>query len=62
MPTFSLTLFPPHEPHPRVREGSSLKLYTSPMAPWELGMLMSTLPVESLRLYFFILSRFSGRV
>lgn len=30
----------PQEPHPRVREGSRWKLYRSPMAPWEAGVLI----------------------
>ena len=38
-PTFSLTELPPQEPQPSVREGASLKLYRSPMPPWEEGVL-----------------------
>ena len=37
-PTFSLTELPPQEPQPSVREGASLKLYRSPMPPWEEGV------------------------
>ena len=38
MPTFSETELPPQEPQPSVREGASLKLYRSPMPPWEDGV------------------------
>ena len=37
-PTFSDTELPPQEPQPSVREGASLKLYRSPMPPWEAGV------------------------
>ena len=37
-PTFSETELPPQEPQPRVREGASLKLYRSPIPPWEEGV------------------------
>ena len=37
-PTFSETELPPQEPQPRVREGVSMKLYKSPMPPWEEGV------------------------
>ncbi len=37
-PTFSDTELPPQEPHPSVREGASLKLYKSPIPPWEEGV------------------------
>ena len=40
MPTFSETELPPQEPHPSVRDGVSLKLYRSPMPPWEEGVLI----------------------
>ena len=40
-PTFSETEFPPQEPQPRVSDGVSLKLYRSPMPPWEDGVLMT---------------------
>jgi hypothetical protein len=36
------TELPPQEPQPRVSDGSSLKLYRSPIAPWEEGVLIST--------------------
>src|SRR5699024_1611094 len=41
-PTFSDTEFPPHEPHPSVSDGASLKLYRSPIPPWEEGVLIRT--------------------
>ena len=41
MPTFSETELPPHVPQPSVSEGVVLKLYKSPMAPCEDGVLMS---------------------
>ena len=44
-PTFSDTEFPPHDPHPSVSEGSSLKLNTSPIAPKEAGIFIRVLPV-----------------
>ena len=39
-PTFSETELPPQEPQPSVREGASLKLYRSPIPPWEEGVLI----------------------
>ena len=44
-PIFSLTEFPPQEPQPNVKEGGNLKLYTSPIAPWEDGILIKVRPV-----------------
>jgi len=38
-PTFSDTELPPQEPQPKVRDGAMLKLYKSPMPPWEEGVL-----------------------
>ena len=38
MPTFSLTELPPHVPQPSVSEGSSLKLYRSPIPPCDEGV------------------------
>ena len=37
-PTFSDTELPPQDPHPSVRDGASLKLYKSPIPPWEEGV------------------------
>src|SRR5699024_1102027 len=39
-PTFSDTELPPQDPHPSVRDGASLKLYKSPIPPWEEGVLI----------------------
>ena len=39
-PTFAEAEFPPQEPQPKVKEGSSLKLYRSPIPPCEDGVLI----------------------
>ena len=44
-PTFSETEFPPHDPHPRVKDGANLKLNKSPIAPWDAGMFINVLAV-----------------
>ena len=44
-PIFSETEFPPQDPQPKVRDGSSLKLYKSPIPPCEEGVFTSILQV-----------------
>ena len=59
-PTFSDTEFPPQEPQPRVRDGASLKLYRSPMPPWEDGVLIKIRQVFIASACFAIFSFWAG--
>ncbi len=61
-PMFSLTELPPHEPQPSVSEGASSKLYTSPMAPCDEGMLMRVRPVVSTSWKWTMRSRLASSV